>query len=60
MIASMDYSELTPAAGFSPIATLNNSLISTGRILVFGFIFAVPAGIARALAATGAEPRARI
>ncbi len=60
MTASMDYSALAPAAGFSRIARRNNPLGSTSRILVFGFIFAVPAGIACAFAATGAAPYARI
>jgi uncharacterized membrane protein len=54
MTVSMDYSELAPAAGFTRLARRNNSLSSTGRILVFGFIFAVSVGIASAFAALGA------
>lgn len=54
MTASMEYSELAPAAGFSRVVRRNNSLSSTGRILVFGFIFVVSVGIACAFAALGA------
>ena len=54
MIASMECSELAPAAGFSRVATRNNSLSSTGRALAFGFIFVVSVGIACAFAALGA------
>lgn len=60
MTASMDYGALAPAAGFLRTARRNDSLSSTGRILVFDFIFAVPDGIACAFAATGAAPYARI
>jgi len=54
MTASMECSELAPAAGFSRVARRNNSLSSTGRVLAFGFIFVVSVGIACAFAALGA------
>ena len=54
MTASMHYSELAPAAAYTRLARRNNSLSSTGRILVFGLIFAVSIGIACAFAALGA------
>lgn len=60
MTASMDYSELAPAAVITRSAGRNDPLSSTGRILVFGFIFVVPADITCALAATGVAPYARI
>ena len=54
MIASMECSELAPAAGFSRVAMRNNSLSSSGRVFAFGFIFVVSVGIACAFAALGA------
>ena len=42
------------AAGFERVARRNNSLSSTGRLLVFGFIFIVSVGIACGFAALGA------
>lgn len=54
MTAGLQCSELTSAAGFSRIARRNNSLSSTGRLLVFGFIFAVSIGIAAGFALLGA------
>ena len=54
MTAGVHYSELTSAAGFSRVARRNNSLTSTGRLLVFAFIFAVSIGIASAFALLGA------
>jgi len=50
----MECSELVQAAGFSRIARRNNSLSSTGRLLVFAFIFTVSVGIACAFAVLGA------
>jgi len=50
----MEYGEVARAAGYSIVARRNNSLTSTGRLLVFGFIFAVSIGIALAFAALGA------
>jgi len=54
MTAGMQCSELSHAAGFSRVARRNNSLSSTGRLLVFAFIFIVSVGIAAAFAAFGA------
>ena len=54
MTAGMQCSELTSAAGFSRVARRNNSLSSTGRLLVFAFIFAVSIGIAAGFALFGA------
>ena len=51
MTAEMEYSE---AAGYTLVARRNNSLSSTGRLLVFAFIFVVSVGIALAFAALGA------
>lgn len=56
MTASMEFSELAPAAGFTRVARRNNSLSSTGRLLAFGFIFVVSVGIAVAFAIIGAWP----
>ncbi len=50
----MQCSELTSAAGFSRVARRNNSLSSTGRFLVFAFLFAVSVGIAAGFALLGA------
>jgi uncharacterized membrane protein len=54
MTARTECSELVHAPEFSRIARRNNSLDSTGRLLVFAFIFAVSVGIACAFAALGA------
>jgi uncharacterized membrane protein len=54
MTAGMQCSELTNAAGYSRVARRNNSLSSTGRLLVFAFIFAVSIGIAAGFAYFGA------
>ncbi len=50
----MEHSEVAHAPGFSLVARRNNSLTSTGRLLVFAFIFIVSIGIALAFAALGA------
>jgi uncharacterized membrane protein len=50
MTAGMEHSE----ACFSLVARRNNSLSSTGRLAVFGFIFVVSVGIALAFAVLGA------
>jgi uncharacterized membrane protein len=50
----MECNELAHAAEFSLVARRNNSLSSSGRLLVFAFIFAVSIGIAAAFAAFGA------
>jgi uncharacterized membrane protein len=54
MTAGLQYSELTTAAGFSRVDRRNNSLSSTGRLLVFAFIFAISIGIAAGFALLGA------
>jgi uncharacterized membrane protein len=54
MIAGMDCSEVAHAAEYERVARRNNSLSSTGRILVFAFLFMVSAGIAGAFALLGA------
>ena len=51
MTAEMEYSEAT---GYSIVARRNNSLSSTGRLVVFVFIFVVSVGIALAFAVLGA------
>ncbi|MNC85192.1 hypothetical protein D3C83_07790 [compost metagenome] len=56
MIAGMQCSELSHAAGFTRVVRRNNSLSSTGRLLAFGFIFVVSVGIAVAFAIIGAWP----
>ena len=50
----MGYSEVAHGPEYSLVARRNNSLSSTGRLLVFGFIFVVSIGIALAFAALGA------
>jgi len=52
----LEYGEVARAARFSVIARRNNSLTSTGRLLVFGFLFVVSIGIAAGFAALGAWP----
>lgn len=54
MTAEEDCSELACSAEFFRIARRNNSLSSTGRLLVFAFIFVVSVGIACAFAYWGA------
>ena len=54
MTAEMNCSELAHAAGYERVARRNNSLSSTGRILVFAFLFIVSVGIAGAFASLGA------
>ena len=54
MTAGMDCSEVAHAAEFSLVARRNNSLSTTGRFLVFAFLFVVSVGIASAFAALGA------
>ena len=50
----MEYGEVAQAAGCSIVARRNNSLSSSGRLLVFVFIFVVSIGIALVFAALGA------
>ena len=50
----MDCSETAHASAFLQVARRNNSLDSTGRHLVFAFLFVVSVGIACAFAALGA------
>ena len=54
MTAGMECTEVAHAAEFSLVARRNNSLSSTGRYLVFAFLFVVSVGIAAAFAALGA------
>ena len=54
MTAGTECSEVAHAAEFSLVARRNNSLSSTGRFLVFAFIFIVAVGIAVTFAALGA------
>lgn len=54
MIAVTHDSEHARAAEFGWVARRNNSLSSSGRLLVFAFIFFVSVGIAAAFAAFGA------
>ena len=56
MTAGMQCSEFTEAAGFSRVARRNDSLSSTGRFVVFAFLFAVSIGIAAGFAYFGAWP----
>src|SRR5262245_21234451 len=49
----MGYSEAT---GYTLVARRNNSLSSTGRLVVYGFLFVVSVGIALAFAMLGAWP----
>lgn len=50
----MECSEVAHATEFERVARRNNSLSSTGRFLVFAFIFVVSIGIAAAFAVMGA------
>lgn len=54
MTAGMDCTEKARAAEFERVARRNNSLSSTGRFLIFGFLFIVSVGIASGFAAQGA------
>lgn len=54
MTAGLDCSDTAHAAGFLQVARRNNSLDSTGRFLVFAFLFVSSVGIACAFAALGA------
>lgn len=54
MTAVTEFSDQSRAIEFRRIARRNNSLSSTGRLLVFVFIFVVSVGIAAAFAAFGA------
>ena len=54
MTAGTQCSETAHAAEFSWVARRNNSLSSTGRLLVFAFLFVVSVGIAAAFAYFGA------
>ena len=54
MTAGMECIKVAHAAEFSLVARRNNSLSSTGRYLVFAFLFVVSVGIAAAFAALGA------
>lgn len=54
MTAVTEFSDQSRAIEFSRVARRNNSLSSTGRLLVFVFIFVVSVGIAAAFAAFGA------
>jgi uncharacterized membrane protein len=54
MTAGIECSELMYAAEYERVARRNNSLSSTGRILVFAYFFTVSFGIAGAFALLGA------
>lgn len=54
MTAGTDCSEVAHATGYTLVARRNNSLSSTGRLVVFALIFVVSIGIAVAFAALGA------
>lgn len=54
MTAGTECSEVTQATGYSLVARRNNSLSSTGRLVVFALIFVVSIGIAVAFAVVGA------
>jgi uncharacterized membrane protein len=54
MTAVTDFSDQPRAIEFRRLARRNNSLSSTGRLLVFAFIFVVSVGIAAAFAVFGA------
>ena len=54
MTAVTDCNDQSRATEFSLVARRNNSLSSTGRLLVFAFIFVVSVGIAAAFAYFGA------
>ena len=54
MTAVTECSDQARATEFKRVARRNNSLSSTGRLLVFAFIFVVSVGIAAAFACFGA------
>jgi uncharacterized membrane protein len=54
MTAATESSDQSGAIEFRTVARRNNSLSSTGRLLVFAFIFVVSVGIAAAFAVFGA------
>ena len=54
MTAATEQGGIAGAAGYSLVARRNNSLTSTGRLIVFAFIFVVSVGIALAFAVLGA------
>jgi uncharacterized membrane protein len=54
MTAVTEFSDPSCAIEFRQVARRNNSLSSTGRLLVFAFLFVVSVGIAAAFAAFGA------
>jgi uncharacterized membrane protein len=54
MTAGIECNELVYAAEYERVARRNNSLSSTGRILVFAYLFVVSFGIAGAFASLGA------
>jgi uncharacterized membrane protein len=54
MTAVIGFSDQSHAIEFRQVARRNNSLSSTGRLLVFVFLFAVSVGIAAAFAYFGA------
>jgi uncharacterized membrane protein len=54
MTAVTEFSDQSRAIEFRRVARRNNSLSTTGRLLVFVFIFVVSVGIAAAFAAFGA------
>ncbi len=54
MTAGTGCIDVSRAAEFSRVARRNNSLSSSGRVLVFALVFAVSVGIAVAFAALGA------
>lgn len=54
MAAVTEFSDQSRAIEFRQVARRNNSLSSTGRLLVFAFLFVVSVGIAAAFAHFGA------
>ena len=54
MTAVTEYSDQARATEFKRVARRNSSLSTTGRLLVFAFIFDVSVGIAAAFAYFGA------
>jgi len=56
MTAVTEFSNQPRAIEFRRVARRNNSLSSTGRLLVFAFLFVVSVGIAVAFACFGAWP----
>jgi uncharacterized membrane protein len=60
MTAVTEFSDQSRAIEFRRVARRNHSLSSTGRLLVFVFIFVVSVGIAAAFAVFGAWTLAEI